>query len=509
MLKQSGLAAFFTFLFMYSATTYAWNCPNYNNFIQSVEETINKVPPAAGLSIAISNPHCKDFTYTYGYANHAAKIQMTAETQMSIASNTKPILTVLALMLLEERKSQFPKGLKTKLTEIRDIQGRFIFTSEGKLNLPDGQQLDLTDSELYRMQTGKKFACAQDAIYQCPRLDTIDFHHLLMESSGLNDFIAHQDLTRSGLPDYAQFILSKMFSSQEDPGSKDIMTDVQTLKIFGLYQIAQPDPIIPMQSHNIDAYLLAIILERVSGESLNQLLAERILTPLHLSSDSMQFITAPVSDLAARRYAYLNTEAEVEDAIKHEQLFPLVTPELARMLTPGTLQKFKRTVTYVPYAQSSRPAFDVLSVNGQGFTFGMGAGGMIAKPKAYIQFYRALATGHLLSPASQKIFNDSFITTNGSISIGYGSNVRIKQRLPGQPPISFMTHRGFILGGESYVLYDDITETAVMVATNFSGYHGDGVYNTLPAFFVKRTGYLNDKYLIKFAERSVFLYKGD
>jgi CubicO group peptidase (beta-lactamase class C family) len=485
-------------------------CADQQQIKALTDNVIRNVPPAAGLSIAIYNPTCGQITYTHGYADHKQHLQMEDSHQMPIASNTKPVLIALALLLIEDKHDQFPNGINTKLTEIRDAQGQPIFTADGKLNLPNGEQLDLSDSDLYRTQTGQKFNCQIDSTYQCPKLDAIDLHHLLIESSGLNDFFYHQDLKHTGLPDFAKYILSRIFSVID--GSKLVMDDVQTIKTFGLYKTAEPDPIQPTQSHNIDALLLSIILERTSGEPLNQLLYHRILKPLHLDKDSMSFITQASSDeKISRRYAYLNTDEEVEDAIEHHTLLAEVTPELARMLTPLMLGRFKRDITYISdiHSTQTRPSLDVLSLDGQGFTMGYGAGGMIAQPKAYIQFYRALANGSLLSRTAQKIFNDSFLNQDSAdqyqLSIGYGSNRRLQKTLSNGSQLSFMVHHGFVLGGQSIVVYDEKTDTATMIATNFSGYE-DGKSKGLPAFFVTKTPYFNDKYLMGLSEKYLELY---
>lgn len=497
-------------LFFYSAQTIAsinkhssFSCPNESKLRQLADQTMLSIPRIIGVSIAISHPTCGDFNYTYGESNISTHTPMSDITKLPIASNTKPVLLVLTLMLMEEYPNHFPAGLNTKLTDIRDKNNKPIFTADGKVKMINGSEIDLVDPEFFKLRTGRSYDCKKDTVYQCPNLAEIDLHHLLLESSGLADYMREIDLSHDHSPDMLKFALSKLLSPLSDPGSKEIETDIQALKKFGLVKKSNPDPIIPTQSHNTDASLLAIILERVSDQSLNELLEQKILNRLGLEYDSMRFVTKPsgINEPIARQYALLNTDDEIEIAISTGKLFSILNQTLARQLKPSFLDGIGRHVYRLNATQS---AIDVLDLHGQGIFGFPGPGGIIAQPKAYIKFYQALATGKLLSAKAQSLFNASFIpqassSTDYTIATGYESNDYIQWIASPKSP-TFLNHGGFVVGGESLVMHNYETGLTIMVATNTSG----SWRTTLPLLFVTPTSYFDKNVIwnleMKFAE---------
>lgn len=476
-------------------------CPSIEKLTELTEQAIRSIPPIVGLSISIYNPHCGQFNYTSGYADYDKRIPVTENITFPIASHTKPVLIAIALILMEEHHAQFPHGLKTKLTDILDVNHHPFLTADGSIILANHTQLNLTKSEFYQEMMGKEYDCRTDTLYACPRLDAVDMHHLLMESSGFADIHAETDLLHAGTPDTAKYILSKLFSPVSD--SAHVMSDLQTLKKFGLVAKSNPDPIIPMQSHNTDAMMLAVILERVSGETLPALLEKYITKPLKIPTDAMHFVdkAATPGQPVARRYAFLNTATEVEEAIKQNTLLKDIPPELARLLTPSILEKYNKSITSISYVLDnqlySRPAIDVLTIDGQGFIGGLGAGGIIAEPRAYVQFYQALANGTLLSKNAQDIFNQSFLSLSGKqLSVGYGSNIRFNIPINNKQSVPSLTHTGLVPGGESRVIYDETSGTTIMVNTNFSGY-STAVIRELPTFFVTKTPYFDTNAILR------------
>lgn len=466
------------------------NCPSQQALYELAERIMLSTSRVIGLSIAITHPVCGNFTYTFGESNLANHTPMQDMTKLPIASNTKPVLLALALMLMEDYPSHFPQGLNTKLTNILDQDNQPIFTADGKVILKEGGEVNLADPDLFKQRTGRSYDCNQDSIYQCPDLAQIDLHHLLIESSGLADYVRETDLSHDNSTEMLKFIFSKLFSSLPDPGSQEVETDLQALKKFGLVKKANPDPIIPTQSHNTDASLLAIILERVSGHSLNELLLEKILNPLGLEADAMRFVTKPVNNdtLVARQYALLNTDDEVEIAIVKGTLFAVLGPASARRFKPSFLQDIGRHLDYLNPTQS---AIDVLNLQGQGLLGFPGPGGLIAQPRAFVKFYQALAAGKLLTTPAQALFNASFISQTSpsqdyTLATGYESNDQIQWVNSPKSP-KFLSHGGFVPGGESLVLYNYETGLTLMVATNTSG----SWRNTLPLFMVTSTPYLD------------------
>lgn len=484
--KKWGL---FSILLAFSHTISASPlCPTNAALSELALQTAANTPRLIGLSIAITHPVCGTFNFTYGKANLATAQPMDANTELAIASNTKPILIVLAFLIMEAYPEKFPEGIYTKLTDIRDNNGLLIFTADGKINTTNGGQIDLVDADFFKLRTGKSYDCKRDTIYQCPNFAEIDLHHLLLESSGLADYIRETDLSHDNVPEMLKFAFSKLFSRAEDPGSKEFQTDVEALKTFGVVKKNNPDPIVPAQSHNTDASLLAIILERVSDQSLNALLTQHILTPLKLPANSMRFVTqtADITSSSARRYALLNTDEEIEKAIAESNLLPTISAPLARQFKPSFLSRLGRKLYTL---DKKELAIDVLDLHGQGIFAFPGPGGIIAAPKDYIQFYQALASGKLLSPKSQALFNASFIPVSHKtyrLSTGYGSNDKTEWMHTEKRP-TFLSHGGFVPGGESSVLYHYQTGLTIMVATNTSG----NWRNTLPLLFVTPTAYLD------------------
>lgn len=478
-------------LYFISLNVYSWrgaNCPSTDSLQALAEKYISNLPPVTGLSIAIYNPHCGSYTFTYGKANIETHATVNDDTLFPIASNTKPLLAAMVLIWIERNQSFFPQGLQTKLTDIKNIASQPLFTTDGKIRLSDNSLIDLTDSDFYQLKTGKTFSCKTDSVYQCPQFDKIDIKHLLIESSGLADVFNDTDTLHSGIPDVFKVVLTKLLTPGTDSGNANIQTDLQTLKFFGVLKKAEPDPIIPIQSHNTDAMLLAVILEQTSGKTLNQLLNELILQPLHLENDSIRFLTTPNDPNAniARQYVYLNSDAEIEMAIANKTLLPGISDTVARMLEPTNLIKLGRNVLNVTI---DRHALDILALHGQGFLDVGGAGGIIAKPKAYARFYHALVKGELLTPNNQALFLASFIPQTSDIEgytlkVGFGSNRYIEEINGAQK--HFLTHGGLVLGGESRVLYDYDSKTTFMITSDYSGYHG----NNFPCMFVTPTPYL-------------------
>lgn len=455
--------------------------------LKSLAETaIQSLPPVTGLSIAIQNSHCGLFTYTYGERNLVTHAAIDPKTRFPVASNSKPVLMVMVLKVVEANPQLFPSGLQTKLTEILDQNKRNIFTATGDYIQADGSKINLTQADFYYLQTGKNFVCSSDATYQCPNLDKVDVKHLLLESSGFADVFNDNDLLHEGYPDVFKLVLTRLLTPGAESNKNTIQSDLQIVKFFGLVKKADPDPVKPTQSHNTDAMLLTVILERATGKTLNELLQELILTPLNIKQNSMHFITEPnaLDANIARQYVYLNTSTEIENAIMTKILLPGISDTLARAIKPENLGHLGRNIVFT----QNRPALDMLDLHGQGFLDVGGAGGLIAQPMAYARFYSALANGELLSPANQILFNDSFLTQPSdiagySLKLGYGSN-RYLEELNANP-MHFLTHGGLVFGGESRVLYHYESGSTIMITTDYSGYHTNE-----PFLFVTPVAYL-------------------
>lgn len=96
-----------------------------------------------------------------------------------------------------------------------------------------------------------------------------------------------------------------------------------------------------------------------------------------------------------------------------------------------------------------------------------------------------------MSGNNQALFNSSFMTQPSDVDcytlkVGFGSNRYIEEI--GGNHKHFLTHGGLVLvGGESRVLYDYDSDTTIMIASDYSGYHG----TNFPCLFITPTSYLS------------------
>lgn len=376
----------------------------------SLEKTI-------GLSVALLSSNKID-TLTYGLANIQYHYPMTPQTKVVLASNTKPLVMALTLIVMDKHPEIFSEGLETSVYAIKH---------------PHWQQVlaDIDPEQVLR---------------------SVNMNHLLMESSGLHDFYFDRRHAARYGPDMVEHVLTHITSTAPDP--HHYLSLKQAILHFGLSRKNSPEPLIPQQSHNTDMLLLSMMLELVTGQSLNQLLNEKILKPLGLPSDSIVFEAGPIPHHQdyARRYALLNSDQEVDDAVAKDNFLPGIDATMARKLTPSHL----RTCGHTLHAHDQRLMLDINEVDAQGFD---GIGVAYATPQAYTRFFQALGQGSLLRDATQ--FEQSFIPSTDDTSMpSFQGFASIKLQDP------YLIHTGFVIGGESLSIYDKQNDQAIMIARN-------------------------------------------
>ena len=422
-------------------------CPDQTQISQLVESSFHRTSNTAGLSVTVSHPGCPVYQKAFGEADVKQHVDANPDTLFPFASATKPIMMVMILKMMADYPQNFPQGLDTKITDIRDHVNKPIFRADGQYLAIDGRPYDLNAANLN---------CSTTHQAACVDFSKVDVRHLLMESSGFSDFMRQGD----GI---WKFIASYLMSPLPDPGSLNYESDLSILRRIGLSKIGEPDPIVPTQSHNTDYTLLSIIAKRVTNMPLNDLLSDYIIHPLHLGKNDILFLDSQhvFNANIARRYTLLNSDAVIDNAVQNGTIFKGLPTSLVNLLKPTTLESFGRDVIRL---KDGSQVLDVLALQGQGLSAFPGAAGIIATPRAIAQFYSALNTGRIFDTIEQRrLYRDSFVTAPAPVNVegytsrvGYASNIELtpidtaKGRL--------ILHPGFVLGGEALELYQPETK---------------------------------------------------
>ncbi len=448
-------------------------CPNPTDINTLVESSFNQHTNTAALSVYVSRPGCPSYQQAFGDADVKQHAAATTDTLFPFASGTKPIMMVMILKIMADYPENFPQGLDTKLTDIRDHANKPLFRADGQFLAIDGTPFDLN---------AKNLNCSTTHQAACVDFSKIDVRHLLIESSGISDFMRQGD----GI---WKFIASYLTSPLPDPGSLNYESDLSILRKTGLSKIAEPDPVVPTQSHNTDYTLLSLIAKRVTNMPLNDLLSQYIIHPLHLGKNDILFLDSHhnFTSAIARRYTLLNTDASIDEAIQNGTIFKGLPDTLVNLLRPSKLESFGRDVVSL---KDGSLALDVLALQGQGLSAFPGAAGITATPHAIARFYKALNDGKIFDThAQRRLYHDSFMPAPAPVNldgytsrVGFASNIEltpVNDKVNGR----LIIHPGFVLGGEALELYQPDTKTTVTIATNTSG----AWRNQLPGFYVTAT----------------------
>lgn len=466
-------------------------CPNPTDVNTLVLNSFTQHANTAGLSVYVSRPGCPAYQQAFGEADVKHHAPATPSTLFPFASGTKPIMMVMMLKIMADYPQSFPQGLDTKLTDIRDHVNKPIFRADGQFLAIDGRPYNLNAANLN---------CSTTHDAACVDFSKIDVRHLLIESSGISDFMRQGD----GI---WKFIASYLTSPLPDPGSLNYETDLSILRRIGLSKIAEPDPIIPTQSHNTDYTLLSMIAKRVTNGSLNELLLNYIIHPLHLGRNDILFLDSQhnFSPYIARRYTLLNSDAVIDNALQNGTVFKGLPESLVNLLKPTKLESLGRDV--ITLADGSM-ALDVLALQGQGLSAFPGAAGITATPHAIARFYSALNTGRIFDTFEQRrLYHDSFVPAPAPVNLeGYTSRIGFASNIELTPTNGsgqrLILHPGFVLGGEALELYQPESKTTITIATNTSG----AWRNQLPGFYVTATPNFDQEAILNLALALVSQY---
>ena len=166
----------------------------------------------------------------YGHQDNARRVPMTKEAIFLLASMTKPLTSIAAMMLVEEGRMKIGDAITQWMPELRELK---VLTAQGEVPLAR----PITVQDLLRHSSGFVYAAASPF----PRIREMYEQHDIESRNGpvtSADMLRHLGTIPLAFQPGAQFLYS-------------ISTDV-----------------------------LGLLLERVSGQRLDRLIAERLTGPL-------------------------------------------------------------------------------------------------------------------------------------------------------------------------------------------------------------------------------------
>lgn len=178
----------------------------------------------------------------YGHQDNARRVPMTRESIFLLASMTKPLTSVMAMMLIEEGRMKIGDAITQWLPELRDM----------KVETPQGDVAPvrpITVQDLLRHSSGLVYGAAAP-------------------SARIRDLYAQNEIEARNGP----------------------VTGAEMLRRLGTIPLAfQPGA---QFFYSISTDVLGLLLERVSGQRLDRLIAERLTGPLGMR-DTVWWVDAP------------------------------------------------------------------------------------------------------------------------------------------------------------------------------------------------------------------------
>jgi CubicO group peptidase (beta-lactamase class C family) len=224
-------------------------------FKREVDE--GKLP---GVVIAVARRGKLAYFESFGDRDREAKQPMATDTIFRIYSMTKPLVSVAAVMLMEEGKLQLTDPVSKFLPEFKDQQ----------VSVPkaDGSGYELVKAE---------------------RAMTV--HDLLRHTSGL----AYGELTRNPLVKEA-YAKAGMYKTTIDFDAREMTPEEQAAAI-GKAPLAQQPGRVWEYSHSSD--ILGRVVEKASGMRLGDFLEQRIFRPLRMKDTAFHVPQPKSARLAA------------------------------------------------------------------------------------------------------------------------------------------------------------------------------------------------------------------
>jgi CubicO group peptidase (beta-lactamase class C family) len=377
-----------------------------------------------GVSVSWSAPRCDTFNYAAGLSNVEKNLRMTSATLMGIASMTKAVMAAITLRL-SESGTFGPQGLGTPVSSLltaRQIEALTVGDDPSRPRCPG-------HTYLYDRETGQTRWTA----FSCPDLSQVTLRDLMRANHGMYD-ILDEVLLPDGDSQYDQSIFFELYRyfglKAKRPVSSTSGFDY--LKSYGLKRdnsaVIGGSSVRDFETSfgNTGYQLLGIILEKSTGKSLDELIRSLIVAPLGLSTIELYDKPAHRGNLIADGYEIVTGDPE-----------------------------FEQTGVYPLADLHGQTAVNTLSL-GLGYPGNInlagGAGGLIANPKSYQVFMKALLTGGLLGPAAQRELDNSYVLIpelsypQYAFLNGFGL---VKQKLrgyPGYPDVDWFEHDGSLPG---------------------------------------------------------------
>jgi CubicO group peptidase (beta-lactamase class C family) len=379
--------------------------------------------PVPGISVSWSTPKCGTFTYAAGLRDIEKNARVKPETLFNIASMTKSVVAAVTLMLADEDVFG-PRGLDATVDEL--LPSAVVKSLTVGDNPREPQCPGVT--YLLNRETGQ----FEMGAFLCPDLSRVSLRDLMRANHGMYDSTqevhtpdGHSKATMLTFPEYDRYLGIDIL-----PPPK-LHDGVAYLKYFGLKQNRSAtvggNKIQDFESSfgNIGFQLLGVILEVRTGKSLDQLVRQYIVEPLHLPEPMVIFNKFDTPGLSQGYGTYPGDPV-------------LDVPGLVYPLTAFHGYNMLRT-----------------SLLGSGWPGNViwagGAGGLLASVQSYRTFLAAFTGGGLLSPRAQREFERGWLRAPAFDYPGYpgfkfwNGYGLIKQQfvdVPGIVDVELLTHEG-------------------------------------------------------------------
>ncbi|TQM65024.1 serine hydrolase domain-containing protein [Humibacillus xanthopallidus] len=250
--------------------------------------------------------------------------------------------------------------------------------------------------------------------------------------NGENITIAQLSEMRSGLYSYT---FDPGFNKTLDDDPQKAWTPDELLAI-ALRHPANFEPGTQFEYSNTNTVLLGAVIEKVTGMSASEAFEKRIFEPLGLKNTSLPAADdASIPTPHARGYQF-GTNVDTIDSYA-------VPSDRLPQVSDGTLLPIDQTEASPSWAWT--------------------AGGAISTPRDLAVYAKALVTGGLLKPETQKLRIDSIKPTVAGQPSGVGYGLGIAQFAPG-----VLGHDGQLPGYSSFMVHNLATDDTIIIGVNLS-----------------------------------------
>jgi hypothetical protein len=412
-------------------------------------------PTIPAMSVAWSAPGCGTFIYAAGLRNVEKHLRISPGTPMGLASMSKAVIAAVALQL-SDRGVFGPRGVDTSVGELLSPAKVRALTVGDDPSAPHCPGTTF----LYNRGTGQ----FELAPFDCPDLFHVTLRNLMLSNHGMYDF-----LNEVALPDgNFQFDESVFYSLYKYLGIDAVppvsgRNGFEYLKAAGLKRDGGAT-IGGTRGRDFEAslgntgfQLLGVVLEDVTGKSLDALIEQFVVQPLRIDPIFLQLGTEPRENTIANGYEVTTGDPLFEQS----GVYPLTDLHGHTAVNNAVLGLGK-------------PA---------NLNFAGGAGGLVATMPSYRAFFDGFVNGGLLSPAAQSVLDASFVSIPDfdspgvTVRVGFAL-VNLKNTgLPGVPDSQIIFHDGSLEGIRCFnaVVREHDSNRTFAVGAMCQNSHGSGV----------------------------------